>query len=67
MAWLVAWCVLPVNLRWMLPFGAPIPRSVFLWDFLEGSKKTNHDVMWFGVDEGGHWLLFFMKLVVVPL
>ena len=60
MAWLVvvAWCVLPVNLCWVLPFGAPIPRSVFLWDFLEGSKKKQI-MMWCG------WCGWRRRVVVV--
>lgn len=58
----------PVNLRWVLPFGAPILRSVFLWDFLEGSKKQI--MMWCGLvwmkeDTGccslWNWLLFLSE------
>lgn len=58
----------PVNLRWVLPLGAPILRSVFLWDFLEGSKKQI--MMWCGLvwmkeDTGccslWNWLLFLCE------
>ena len=39
--------------------------SFGLFGRLEKKNKSWRDVV--GVDEGGHWLLFFMKLVVVPL